>query len=370
MGTAGRSRLPPDGISRAVALLAERGLGYNPRMAWEMIGHEWAVELLRGHIAASGLRHAYLFVGPDGIGKRTLALRMAQALACQAAPEPGEACGECRACRLIARAEFPDLHVVELRTGESQIAIDQMRELQHSLSLAPFEARWRVAVLLDLQAASDEAQNALLKTLEEPPPQVVLLVTARSVEAILSTIVSRCEVIPLRAVPQHVLREELERRGAEPERARLIAALSGGRPGVALGLYADADQLVKRRQALDELSRLLPATRVERFTYVDGLVGRKSPRGDLDEKRRRAVGLLEIWLSLWRDVILAGYDAGVEPSNPDRAAEVEQILAKVRPAEAAAFARAIERTIETIGRYANLQLALETLMLDLPRRAD
>ncbi len=337
-------------------------------MTWEMIGHEWAVDLLRGHIATSGLRQAYLFVGPDGIGKRTLALRMAQALACQSPPEPGGYCGACRACRLMARAEFPDLHVVELRSGESQIAIDQMRELQHSLSLAPFEGQWRVAVLLDLQAASDEAQNALLKTLEEPPPQVVLLVTARSAEAILPTIVSRCEVIPLRGLPNSVLCQELERRGAEPEAARLIAALSGGRPGVGLELYADADRLVKRRQTLDDLSRLLPATRVERFLYVDGLVGRKSPKGDLDDKRRRAVGLLETWLSLWRDAILAGYEASVEPSNPDRASDVEQILAIVGPAEAAAFARAIERTIETIGRYANLQLALETLMLELPVR--
>lgn len=337
-------------------------------MTWEMIGHEWAADLLRGHIATSGLRHAYLFVGPEGIGKRTLALHMAQALVCQSPPEAGEFCGACRACRTIARGEFPDLHVVELRSGESQIAIDQVRELQRSLSLTPFEGRWRVAVLLDLQAASDEAQNALLKTLEEPPPQVVLLVTARSMEAILPTIVSRCEVIPLRGLPTNVLRQELERRSAEPETARLIAALSGGRPGVALEMYADADRLVKRRQALDDLSLLLVATRVERFTYVDGLVGRKSPKGDLEEKRRRAVGLLEIWLSMWRDVILAGYEARVDPSNPDRVLDVEQILATVGPAEAAAFARAIERTIESIGRYANLQLALETLMLDLPAR--
>lgn len=337
-------------------------------MTWEMIGHEWAADLLRGHIATSGLRHAYLFVGPDGIGKRTLALHMAQALSCQSPPEAGGFCGACRACRMIARGEFPDLQVVELQAGESQIAIDQMRELQRSLSLSPFEGRWRVAVLLDLQAASDEAQNALLKTLEEPPPQVVLLVTARSVEAVLPTIVSRCEVIPLRGLPTGVLRQELERRGAEPETARLIAALSGGRPGMALELYADADELVKRQQVLDDLCRLLPATRVERFAYVDELVGRKSPKGDLDEKRRRAVGVLEIWLSLWRDVILAGYKARVDPSNPDRASDVEQILATIGPAEAAACTRAIERTIETIGRYVNLQLALETLMLDLPGR--
>ena len=331
-----------------------------------MIGHEWAVELLRGHIASSDLRHAYVFVGPDGIGKRTLALRMAQALACTAPPEPGGYCGVCRACRLIGRTQFPDLHIVELQPGESQITIDQIRELQHGLSLAPFEARWRVAVLLGLHAANDEAQNALLKTLEEPPPQVVLLVTARSAEALLPTIVSRCEVIPLRGLPMAALRKELEQRGTPPEAARLIAGLSGGRPGVALELHADADRLAKRLQALDDLSSLLPATRAERFVYIDRLVGKKSPKGDLDVKRRRAVDLLETWLSLWRDAILVGYDARVEPSNPDRASDVERILATVGPAEAAVFARAIERTIETIGRYANLQLALETLMLDLP----
>ncbi len=348
------------------ALLARGREGYNARMTWEMIGHEWAVDLLRGHIASSGLRHAYVFVGPDGIGKRTLALRMAQALACTAPPEPGGYCGACRACRLIERAQFPDLHIVELQPGESQITIDQVRELQRGLSLAPYEGRWRVAVLLDLHAANDEAQNALLKTLEEPPPRVVLVVTARSAEALLPTIVSRCEVIPLRGLPTAVLRQELEQRGEAPEAARLIAALSGGRPGAALGLHADSDRMARRRQALDDLTRLLAASRAERFVYIDGLVGRKSPKGDLDAKRRRAVELLETWLSLWRDAILAGYKARVEPSNPDRTSDVARMLATVGPAEAAAFARAIERTIETIGRYANLQLALETLMLDLP----
>ena len=222
-------------------------------------------------------------------------------------------------------------------------------------------------MLLDLHAANDEAQNALLKTLEEPPPRVVLLVTARSAEALLPTIVSRCEVIPLRGLPTAVLRQELEQRGEAPEAARLIAALSGGRPGAALGLHADSDRMAKRRQALDRSDS--PAAGVPGRAIR---LHRWASRQEIAEGRFGCEASAQRWSCLrpgsvcgampsWRDT-----KHGVEPSNPDRTSDIARMLATVGPAEAAAFARAIERTIETIGRYANLQLALETLMLDLP----
>ena len=141
-------------------------------MAWEILGHEWAVNLLRSHIASDSVRHAYLIIGSDSVGKRTLALRFAQALNCEAPPSPGEYCGTCRACIKISEGKYPDLHVVEVgqldtvikdervsngvrlrgeqtNTGaggiqearhvSSMVKVKQIRLLQRQLALAPYE---------------------------------------------------------------------------------------------------------------------------------------------------------------------------------------------------------------------------------------
>src|SRR5512145_2723330 len=100
-------------------------------MNWDMLGHEWAVNLLREHIAQDRLRHAYLFLGPEGIGRRTLALRLAQAVNCTNPPEPGEPCRACRTCEQIERMQHPDLAVVKAEGKGGTIKVDQVRELQH-----------------------------------------------------------------------------------------------------------------------------------------------------------------------------------------------------------------------------------------------
>jgi len=234
------------------------------------------------------------------------------------------------------------------------------------LALAPFESRWRIALGVGFHDASVSAQNALLKTLEEPSPRVVLLLTARQAELLLPTIVSRCEVVALRPLAAGELADALTARGETAERAKLLSALAGGRPGVALRTASNPERLEERSGQLDDLRALLRSSRVEQFGYVERLVGRKREL-DLETKRREAEQLLEAWLSLWRDAMVVAYGAQASLGNPDCFADLERMVRTIGAEGLLGAVQATERTLEAVRKNANLQLALEALMLDLPR---
>ncbi len=326
-------------------------------MPWDLIGHEWATRLLSRHVAEGRLRHAYLFTGPQGVGRRTLALRLAQAVNCPQPLAPGEPCGQCSTCTRLARMQHPDLSVLQAEQAGGVLRVEGVRDLQHSLSLAPYEARYRVALLLRFEEANPSAANALLKTLEEPPPQVILLLTAESAEGLLPTIPSRCEVIRLKQLPLEQVSAGLQSRwGLDPERARLLAHLSGGRPGYALRLHEQPERLEQRRQWLDDLVSLLSARRVERFEYAEKIT----------KEKELPLQILETWLSFWRDVLLRAAGTAAPLTNLDRQAEIESLAARLDLGRARQAIAAIEKTVALVGRNVNARLAVEVLMLDFP----
>ena len=202
-------------------------------MDWQILGHEWAAQILQKHIAQNSVRHAYLFSGAPGIGRRSLAMRFAQAINCIQPPQPGIPCGVCRLCTQIEKGQQPDLAIVESAEDSSTIKVDQIRELQRSLSLSPYEAKYRVAILKNFQEANASAQNALLKTLEEAPEKVILILTTDAVENLLPTIISRCEVLRLRPMPVEDLAQALEEKWeSDPDLAFELAHLTNGRIGL------------------------------------------------------------------------------------------------------------------------------------------
>ena len=342
-------------------------MGYNPDMNWSVLGHAWAVDLLQRHLRAGSVRHAYLFTGPDQVGKRTLALAFAMALNCTEPPQPGEACGRCRSCAGLKQERHADLSVVRIGADESEIKIDTVRELSRHLSLTPLEARRRIALLVDFDLASVQAQNALLKTLEEPPEAVVLLLTARSTANLLPTIVSRCEVLSLRPLNPEQIEHALGADGLPPEQARLLAAISGGRPGLARALAADDELLTRRTAALEELRTLMSGGRGERFAVAESLARKLKNSEELESVRRRVEERLLTWLTLWRDALLLSHGADAHLANPDRRADLERLVSSFSPEALAAAVLAVQTTLDRLDRNANIQLALENLMLDLPQ---
>jgi DNA polymerase III subunit delta' len=335
-------------------------------MSWDVLGHEWAAHLLQQHIERGELRHAYLFTGPPGVGRRTLALRFAQAINCLNPPAPGEPCGACRPCLQIQRIQQVDLSVVELEPERTEIRIEQMRTLQHTLSLTPVESRYRVALLLRFELANANAQNSLLKTLEEAPDKAILLLTASAAENLLPTIVSRCEVLRLRPLAVAPLGAALEENyKLTAEEARLLAHLSGGRVGYALRLHSDPDLRGQRQAWLEDLWQLLQQTKRARFAFAAQKTGMRSGRGKIDREGLRQMFL--VWESFWRDLLLASSGASAPLVNFNRQAEIHSLVSQFGPDEALARLSDLQVAFQRLDDNVNPQLLLEALLLDWPR---
>jgi DNA polymerase-3 subunit delta' len=326
-------------------------------MNWNLVGHSWAVDLLRRHVANGEVRHAYLFSGPPGLGRRTLAVHLAQALNCTNPPAPGEFCGECRDCRQIAAMQHPDLAVIQAENEGGTLKVDQVRAVQHSLSLKPYQSKYRVALFLRFQEANDNAANALLKTLEEAPAHAILLLTADTPESLLPTIISRCEILRLRPLRVEEVEAMLTAKGVDSDRARLLAHISGGRPGYANRLLEDSSLLETRAERLNDLQALLQSTRVKKFSYADKL------SKDKDGMRQA----ITFWLSYWRDVLLKVSHASVSITNVDYAAEIESLAARLTLPAVRRTVSDLELALDRIDRNVNPRLLAEVLLMDWPK---
>lgn len=335
---------------------------------WRMLGHDWAVDLLHRQVARDQIRHAYLICGAPGVGRRTLALRFVQALNCPQPIADGIPCGVCLDCKKIENQKYPDLVIIEptirnpnnnkelIRAPHGEIRIEQVRDLRKSFYLKPYQGKFRVALFLNFEKANENAANALLKTLEEAPTHAILILTADTPERIMPTIVSRCEVLRLRTLPVNLIEEDLVTTGLEHQRARLLAHLSGGRPGIAYNFLSNQDVLEEREELLNDLQSLLSSSRVQKFSYADKL------SKDKDAMRQAIL----VWISYWRDVMLRATKANLPLVNIDRAIEVDAWAGKLEFSKICGIINSLEGALDRLDKNVNARLLAEVLLLDLP----
>ena len=328
---------------------------------WNIIGHEHAINILRRTLAAQQVRHAYLFVGPQHIGKSLLARRFAQTLLCTGGPDPHvapqEPCNACLSCRKVLHGNHPDVHIITKSADKQSIVIEQVRELQSDAARRTMEGRRNIFIIENIQEMNIQAANCLLKTLEEPEPDVVLLLTVPDAGLLLPTIVSRVQMIPVQLLPSAQIKDALEQQWeVEPAEADLISSLAAGRLGWAIQAVEDEDMLDERKAQLDMLARLPAINKVERFAFIQRL--------GTDEGKVRT--MLELCLLWWRDMVLAANGCLDLTINADMRDLLKAQSAKIGTSEAERMVRKILQTQEAIEQNVNARVALEVLMLDMP----
>lgn len=340
-------------------------------MGWEIIGHEWAIAFLQRSIVRDRAAHAYLLSGPSRIGKTLFALRVAQALNCEVGG--GEPCLHCRSCKRIARGNHPDVRLSGMATQaqgmksddaarQKELKIDTVREWQSDIHLRPYEGRRRVLILHDAERLTDAAANAMLKTLEEPPPAVTLILVAHTTGDLMSTIVSRCQTLKLRPVPRAQIADALhERANCAAADAAVLAAWSAGRVGWALQMLDMPEVFAACRAQLDTLVSLVSQPRSVRFHWAEERA--KEYRGG---DQGSVFDALDLWQRWWRDVLLTMAGCPEYVSYIDRHIELAQAASMYAMSEVYAFITRLTMTVQQLRENVNPQLALENIMLHLP----
>lgn len=316
-------------------------------------GQHKAKALLARALASNRLSHGYLFSGPDGVGKTTMAMAFAAQMFCTGDSVAGP-CGQCGGCIKFRSSNHPDF--IRIAPQGAAIKIDQIRALKEALVYAPFEKGYRVVVLEEVHTMRREAGNSLLKLLEEPPPGNLFLLLASSAEALLPTIVSRCQVIPFFPLSPDAATAVIVAHQPElgEEHARLLAALADGCPGQALILETEG-VLTLYSEVLEQMVRRYPSE-AER---VEGALGIAAEMGALKEP---LPVLLQLFRLFFKDVMKAV--AGVVPqaaqSAPVAAARelwnLDQLSAKIA---------AVDLAEKALARNCNRGLVCEVLMLEI-----
>lgn len=324
---------------------------------WPVFGHDWAVDHLRKSIANGRIRHGYLITGTESVGKHTLAHALAMALNCTHPDGSSRPCGECRSCKLIQSGNHPDIVYSELDPNTGALKIEEIRSVTQRIALKPFEARYRVAIFRDFDHARPQSQDALLKTLEEPPPNALLILLAQSPESLLSTITSRAQVINLHPVPSELIQDALlHHYQVQSEQAHLLARLSGGRMGWAIRALHDSAALEHREQALNLLEECLASNRGKRFEMAEGL----------GKDKLALAPLLELWQSYWRDALLMIEGSQIPPRNEDRIDALVHLVSRVTPEEVLTALTATREMMSLLSLNVNTRLALEVMFLAYP----
>jgi DNA polymerase-3 subunit delta' len=339
----------------------------------DVIGQRRLLEKLGAQALRGDVAQGYELSGPRSIGKHTVALRLAQTLNCDTEPRVSGGCGACLSCRKIERGVHPDVLLISRLTDRGgtladrkMITIEQIRAMQQDLALRPLEGRKRIVIIDDAADLSEQAEVALLKTLEEPPVHAVLLLVTPTPSRLLETIRSRIQPLPFRPVPRAEIEAGLVARfGPSAER---FAAAAAGKPGTAITLASDEAARSARTLLEREFYTLVASRLTDRFAWAADLA--ESSR-DAQKRNEQIEERLVSWGELLRDAAVTAVGAPERATRPEQAERTRGLAAGVPARELVDTALSFERwRRDVVETTVSTRMLLELLALKLPYRAD
>jgi DNA polymerase-3 subunit delta' len=327
----------------------------------QIVGQERAIRFLRQAMASGKMPHAYLFVGIPGIGKATAALALCQALNCER-PFNGEGCGHCISCRKMISGNFPDLVILEPE-GQN-IKIEQVRSLDRMFGFKPAAGKYRVSLLRQAETMTEEAANAFLKSLEEPPPGNIMIMTVTEPLDLLPTILSRCQRVTFRPIPVPLIEAWLmEKEGMEKGKASLLARVAEGSLGKALEMGKN-HFLEKRQDLLSDLNRIMTMPPEEAVVWAVEY----STKAKKEKQESALPLLLSVWKTWYRDLILSKVNCSEDAFiNVDFSRELKNASGNSRIQNLLESFYTLDQAERDLLRFRNLDLLMENVVLKLKR---
>ncbi len=335
----------------------------------EIIGQDRAIKFLKGVLIKGKIPHAYLFAGISGIGKTTAALALTQTINCQQ-PVNQEGCGGCQSCRQLRSGNFPDLVFIE--PDGQYIKIEQIRSLNRTLSFKPISGRYRVSIIRQAETMTDEAANSLLKTLEEPPPNNILILHVTEPLALFPTIVSRCQKVLFQPITAPAIGNWLvSNQSLEEEKALVIARISEGSLGKAIRM-CEAGFIEKREYLISRVIQL-PSLTSEEALEMALEHKRKGKDMDPDETGKGdwdLFDLLSIWKSWYRDLLLVKLDCPTDfLINADFSQKLKNMSKNFKIIDLIDSFHLVDRSQRDLLQTRNVDIMMEHAVLSLKRLA-
>ena len=335
---------------------------------WTIYGQDHLLKQLEPSLRQRRQSHAYLLIGPPHVGKMALAVNLSQAVNCLEGF--GVPCGSCTQCTRIAQGIHADIRTVapgkgeDARSARTMIGIVDIKEAVRRVNLNPYEGSTSVVIIDGAESMTDEAANALLKTLEEPPPQVLFLLLTANDSAVLPTVRSRCQSLTLLPLSKEKMVERLmSAHETTPEQAEQLFRLSRGCLGWAITALNDSQILEQRQADLEKLQETLDAGLETRFTYANEVASL------FGSDREAAKDLLALWLRWWRDLLLIKEGAEEFLHNMDHADSLRGQASGLSTPEIVQFIKCLMQTLTSLDSNVSPRLAMEVLMLNIPIEA-
>jgi len=264
---------------------------------WNIIGHQEQIKFLEKSLNNNHLNHAYIFAGPKFIGKEKIAKLFAQSIICekiqnQTSDKP---CNDCPNCKQFQKAIYSDFYEINLSDGKKDISIEQIKQLQYQITLKSFLGNYKIALINNADKLNKASANALLKTLEEPPANTIIILLTSHLKSLLPTIISRCQLLKFGYVNQDLIYKYLVDQGERRDKAKIISRWSQGRPEIILNQNFE-NLLIKHNSYREIIENILKAPEYKRLQILDEFF--KNSKDDKVEN------YLEVWQTFIHDLFL------------------------------------------------------------------